>query len=75
MRNDWNTAMPPLDEVKRQAEAYNDSGFDVHTINIVLNGQHGGFDVTFQATDADMADFEFGFVLDRNGSLTRSVRA
>lgn len=75
MRNDWNTPMPPLNDVQFQAEAYNACGYDVHTINIVLNGQHGGFDVTFLATDDDMQDHVFDFELDRNGSLTRKVPA
>ena len=46
-------------------------GFDVHTVKIELNGAHGGFDIDFLATNNDLEDYCFEFLLDRNGSLER----
>jgi hypothetical protein len=47
-----------------------DGRVDVHTVTLVLNGQHGEFDLVIQATDGDMEDVEFTAVAHRLGGLT-----
>jgi hypothetical protein len=44
---------------------------DVHTITLVLNGQHGEFDLTIEATDADMEDHKLTGVAHRTGGVSQ----
>ena len=69
--NDQNTWMPVPSGFAEVARNYGRMGFDVHTVKIELNGAHGGFDIDFLATNNDLEDYCFEFLLDRNGSLER----
>lgn len=42
---------------------------DVHTITLVLNGQHGEFDLSVEATDADMEDHTWVGIAYRSGGV------
>jgi hypothetical protein len=44
-------------------------GMDVHTISLVLNGQHGEFDLTIEATDADMEEHKWTGIAHRTGGV------
>lgn len=46
-----------------------DSTIDIHTISLVLNGQHGEFDLTIEATDADMEDRTWKGIAFRSGGV------
>lgn len=73
----WGTATPDLTMVRNAARAVEREGFDVHTITIILNGQHGGFDVTIEATNEDLEDHRAEYRLDHHGGLeqTRKMEA
>ena len=71
--NDWGTQLPDLTLVRNASRALEGRGFDTHTVTIVLNGQHGGWDVTIEATDEDLQDHEFTYILERHGSLEEVV--
>lgn len=43
---------------------------DVHTITLILNGQHGEFDLVVEATDQDLEDVRFEGIAYRNGGVT-----
>lgn len=47
-----------------------DEQMDVHTVTLVLNGQHGEFDLTVEATDDDMEDHTYRGVAHRGGGVT-----
>jgi hypothetical protein len=68
--SDWGTPVPDLDGIAEEARRLEAGGLDVHTITIVLNGQHGGFDVIIESTDTEMEDHKHEYILERYGSLT-----
>lgn len=73
-RSDWNTPMPPLDEIKAAADRLATATdvahrLDVHTVTVTLNGQHGGWDVRLEATDDDLQDVALVGILGRYGAL------
>jgi len=43
---------------------------DIHTITLVLNGQHGEFDLVVEATDEDLEDHRWEGIAYRNGGVT-----
>lgn len=69
--NEQNTRMPDTSQIAEVARNFGRMGFDVHTVKLELNGTHGGFDVDFLATDDDLQDYCFEFLLDSSGSLER----
>lgn len=69
--NSQNTRMPDTSQIAEVARNFGRMGFDVHTVVIELNGTHGGFDVDFKATNDDMEDYCFEFLLEQSGRLTR----
>ena len=69
--NVQNTRMPDTSQIAETARSLGQMGFDVHTVKIELNGQHGGFDVDFLATDDNFDEYCFEFILDSNGGLER----
>lgn len=70
--SDWGTPLPELTEVRHAAVALEQEGYDVHTVRIVLNGQHGGFDVEIEATDEDLEDYVAHYRLERHGHLEQT---
>lgn len=49
------------DAVVREVSRYvavieSGSRYDIHTVVLVSNGQHGGYDLRIEATDADLTD-------------------
>lgn len=46
-----------------------DHSYDVHTITLVLNGQHGEFDLTVEATDDDLEDYQWKGIAYRHGGV------
>lgn len=78
MRNDWNTPLPPLDEVKAAVDLIAEDRslpLDVHTVTLTLNGQHGGFDVKLEATDANMQDVTLTGILTNYGAVVDLTEA
>lgn len=47
-----------------------DSEMDIHTITLVLNGQHGEFDLIIEATDSVMEDRRWEGIAHRTGGVT-----
>lgn len=47
-----------------------DARYDVHTVTLVLNGQHGEFDLTVLASDVDLEDQTWQGVLHRHGGVS-----
>lgn len=48
-----------------------DSEMDIHTITLVLNGQHGEFDLVVEATDMDeMEEHRWEGIAHRMGGVT-----
>lgn len=43
--------------------------YDVHTVLLVLNGQHGEFDLRIEATDDDLEDHAWIGVAHRTGGV------
>lgn len=62
--SDWGTPVPDLSAVHEAAQAEEAKGLDVHTITVMLNGQHGGWDVKIESTDEDMQDHTLVGVMD-----------
>jgi len=54
-----------LDSIERKDEA-----MDIHTVTLVLNGQHGEFDLTVVATDDDMEEHQWEGVAHRSGGVS-----
>jgi len=48
-----------------------DDAIDIHTITLVLNGQHGEFDLAIEATDADMEDRKWTGIAHRAGGVAQ----
>jgi hypothetical protein len=46
------------------------AGVDVHTITLVLNGQHGEFDLTILGSDEDMEDVTITAIAHRSGGIS-----
>jgi len=46
-----------------------DEDIDIHTITLVLNGQHGEFDLVVEATDQDMEDRKWEAIAYRSGGV------
>lgn len=67
--SDWGTPVPDLSQVTYAAKGMEDEGLDVHTITVMLNGQHGGWDVRIEATNEDMEDVSRQYILERYGSV------
>ncbi len=67
--NDWNTPLPLLGEITELAHDLGRQGFDVHTVNIVLSGHTGNWDVEVHWTDEDLQDGMREFELGTYGSL------
>lgn len=68
----FNDPAPRLDLVTAKAQELSDAGYDVHTMNLVLfDGDH--WQVRIEATDADMENQAFLFVLDKYGSRLDEV--
>lgn len=44
-------------------------GYDVHTVLLVLNGQHGEFDLRVEATDDDLEDHAWTGIVGRYGGV------
>lgn len=65
--SDWGTKAPNMEAVQVAARALETEGFDVHTVKIVLNGQHGGWDVIIEATDEELEDFRAYYQMDSHG--------
>jgi hypothetical protein len=42
---------------------------DIHTVTLILNGQHGEFDLVVEATDGDMEDHRWEGVAYRSGGV------
>jgi hypothetical protein len=57
-------------ECVRDVEAPRKGEIDVHTMTLVLNGQHGEFDLTIEATDADMEDHKWTGIAHRSGGVS-----
>jgi hypothetical protein len=53
----------------KDAEMPDSGSIDVHTITLVLNGQHGEFDLTIEATDQDMEDRTWTGIAHRSGGV------
>jgi hypothetical protein len=51
-------------------DAIDDGDIDIHTISLVLNGQHGEFDLRIEATDDDMEDRLWTGIAHRGGGIT-----
>jgi hypothetical protein len=47
-----------------------DALVDVHTVTLVLNGQHGEFDLIIEATDSVMEDRRWEGIAHRTGGVT-----
>lgn len=47
-----------------------DDDMDIHTVTLVLNGQHGEFDLVVEATDEDLEDHRWEGIAYRNGGVT-----
>lgn len=45
------------------------SHLDVHTVTLTLNGQHGEFDLTVEATDESLEDVRVDGIAFRNGGV------
>jgi hypothetical protein len=43
---------------------------DIHTVTLVLNGQHGEFDLVVEATDGDMEDRRWTGIAYRTGGVS-----
>lgn len=71
MRSLWNTRLPGLSEVNTAVDDLAEKGLDVHTVKLTLNGQHGGWDVTLEATDQDMDDVRVMYTLGNYGAMER----
>jgi hypothetical protein len=67
--SDWGTPVPDLSGVTEACQGLERDGFDVGEIHIVLNGQHGGWDVTVESTNEDMEDCKHVYILERYGSV------
>ncbi len=46
------------------------AGVEVHTITLVLNGQHGEFDLTILGSDDDMEDVTITAIAHRSGGIS-----
>ena len=46
-----------------------DDEMDIHTVTLVLNGQHGEFDLVVEATDDDLEDHKWTGVAHRTGGV------
>ena len=62
------------DAVLREVSRYvavieSSSQYDVHTVLLVLNGQHGGFDLRIEATDADLTDHAWEGTINAAGKV------
>ena len=44
---------------------------DVHTVTLLLNGQHGEFDLVIEATDKDMEEHRWEGVAHRSGGVAQ----
>ena len=58
---------PDLHEVQSKADELVRNGYDVHTIQLITNGQHGGWDVTIEATDDDLEDHKWELQMSIHG--------
>jgi hypothetical protein len=61
------TPVPPLYDLQSKADELSRNGFDIHTINLILNGQHGGWDVTIEATDDALEDHRWDLQMNIHG--------
>ncbi len=59
-----------LTAVAFDAVAAVDATADVHTITLVLSGNHGEFDLTIEATDADGEQVTYTGIAHRSGAVT-----
>jgi hypothetical protein len=50
-------------------DAIDDGSIDVHTVTLILNGQHGEFDLRVEATDDDMEERVWTGVAYRTGGV------
>jgi hypothetical protein len=58
-------------EYIRSVEMPDTGDIDVHTITLVLNGQHGEFDLTIEATDEDLEDHKWTGIAHRSGGVAQ----
>jgi hypothetical protein len=49
--------------------------YDVHTILMVLNGQHGEFDLRIEATNDDLEDYAWEGITNKYGGVSHFHRA
>lgn len=63
---------PMLDSVGEMINdlQWEDEDIDVHTITLILNGQHGEFDLLVEATDENMEDLKWNGVAHRTGGVS-----
>lgn len=59
--------VPSLQLVQEKADELALQNYDVHTMTMITNGNHGGWDVTFLATDSDLEPLTFEFTMDPHG--------
>lgn len=59
--------VPSLHLVQEKADELDRAGLDVHTVSVVINGSHGGWDVTIEGTDENLDNHKHKFILDQLG--------
>ena len=60
---------PMLGSVGQAITEVERHGVDVHTVTLLLNGQHGEFDLTIEATDDDLENRRWTGVAHRFGGV------
>jgi hypothetical protein len=58
-------------EYVRSVEEPDTGDMDVHTVTLLLNGQHGEFDLVIEATDNDMEEHRWTGVAHRSGGVAQ----
>lgn len=70
-----NSPVPHLFELQNKMDELDRNGYDVHAVKLVTNGQHGGWDVTIEATDDALEDHCWDLHCDAFGNHLQPAEA
>lgn len=58
---------PHLYDLQMKIDELSRNGYDIHTVSMILNGQHGGWDVRIEATDDALQDHAWDLTMSVHG--------